>query len=89
MKIYLKRSRKVKCRISKGSYKNLIEIDELVDEDFRGSCMLKIYQAYIGSRKDLSLMVKEILLREVIVSESYFSDEGDGESEESEEEEVY
>ena len=26
-------------------YKNLIEIDELIDENFRGSCILKVYQA--------------------------------------------
>ena len=77
VKIYLKRSEKVKCRISKGSYKNLIEIDELVDEDFRGSYILKIHQAYIGSRKDMSLMVKEILVREFIMSESYFANESD------------
>ena len=31
-KIYLRKSGKTKCRISKGLYKNLIEIDELVDE---------------------------------------------------------
>ena len=30
--IYCNKSGKTKCRISKGSYKNLIEIDELIDE---------------------------------------------------------
>ena len=54
VKIYLGKSGKVKCRISKGSYKNLIEIGELVDENFRGSCILKGYQAYIGSSKSKS-----------------------------------
>ena len=39
-KIYCNKSGKTKCRISKGSYKNLIEIDELIDENFRGSCIL-------------------------------------------------
>ena len=34
-KIYLRKSGKTRCRISRGSYKNLIEIDELVDENFR------------------------------------------------------
>ena len=33
-------------------------IDELVDENFRGSCILKIYQAYIGSSKSISLSVE-------------------------------
>ena len=35
-KIYLNKSGKAKCRVSKGSYKNLIEVDELVDENFSG-----------------------------------------------------
>ena len=84
-KIYLTKSEKTKYRISKGSYKNLTEIDELVDENFRGSCILKVYQAYIGSSKSISLSVEEILVREVDRKESYFadkSDESDGESEE-------
>ena len=33
-KIYLRKSGKARCRISRGSHKNLIEIDELVDENF-------------------------------------------------------
>ena len=81
-KIYLWKSGKTRCRISRGSHKNLIEIDELVDENFRGSCILKIYQAYIGSSKSISLSVEEILVREVDRKESYFADESDEESEE-------
>ena len=83
-KIYCNKSGKTKCRISKGSYKNLIEIDELIDENFRGSCILKVYQAYIGSSKSISLSVQEILAREVERKESYFTDESDEESEEEE-----
>ena len=41
-KIYSKRSGKVKCRISQGSYKNVIGVEELVDEKFEGSCILRI-----------------------------------------------
>ena len=81
-KIYLRKSGKARCRISRGSHKNLIEIDELVDENFRGSCILKMYQAYIGSSKSISLSVEEILVREVDRKESYFADESDEESEE-------
>ena len=80
-KIHLRKSGKARCRISRGSHKNLIEIDELVDENFRGSCILKIYQAYIGSSKSISLSVEEILVREVDRKESYFADESDEESE--------
>ena len=88
-KIYLRRTGKPKCRISKGSYKNLIEIDELVDENFRGSCVLKVYQAYIGSSKSISLSVQEILAREVDRKESYFADEESEEEESEGEEEDY
>ena len=44
-KIYLRKSGQTRCRISRGSYKNLIEIEELIDENFRGNCVLKVYQA--------------------------------------------
>ena len=81
-KIYLRKSGKTRCRIPRGSYKNLIEIDELVDENFKGGCILKIYQAYIGSSKSISLSVEEILVREVDRKESYFADESDEENEE-------
>ena len=83
-KICLSKSGKTKCRISKGSYKNLIEIDELVDENFRGSCILKVYQAYVDSSKSISLSVEEILVREVDRRESYFTDESDDSKEEEE-----
>ena len=53
-KIYSKTSGKVKCRISQGSYKNVTGVKELVDEKFEGSCILRIYQAYVGSRKSIS-----------------------------------
>ena len=78
-KIYRSKSGTTKCRIFKGSYKNLIEIDELVDENFRGSCFLRIYQAYIGSSKSISLSAEEILVREVDRKESYFADESEEE----------
>ena len=81
-KIYLKKSGKAKCRVSKGSYKNLIEIDALVDENFSRSCILKVYQSYIGLSKSISLSVEEILAKEVDSKESYFADESD-ESDES------
>ena len=84
-KTYCNKSEKTKCSISKSSYKNLIEIDELIDENFRGSCILKVYQAYIGSSKSISLSVQEILAKEVERKKSYFADEINEESEEEEE----
>ena len=85
-KIYSKKSGKVKCRISQGSYKNAIGVEELVDEKFEGSCILKIYQAYIGFCKSISLSVEEILARKIGISESYLTDESDESNEESDEE---
>ena len=74
-KIYSKKSGKVKCRISQGSYKNVMGVEELVDEVFEGSCILKIYQAYVGSCKSISLSVEEILARKIGIGESYLADE--------------
>ena len=74
-KICSKKSGKVKCRISQGSYKNVIGIEELVDEKFEGSCILRIYQAYVGSCKSISLSVEEILAKKIGITESYFADE--------------
>ena len=85
-KIYSKKSGKVKCRISQGSCKNVIGVEELVDEVFEGSCIHKIYQAYVGSCKSISLSVEEILARKIGISESYFGDESDESDEESDEE---
>ena len=85
-KIYSKRSWKVKCRISQGSCKNVIRLEELVDEIFKGSCILRIYQAYVGSYKSISLSAEEILARKIGIRESYFADESDESDEESDEE---
>ena len=59
-KIYTKSNGKVKCRISLNSIKNLISIEKLVDESFTGSCILKLYQCYIGETNSISLSVQEI-----------------------------
>ena len=78
--ILCKKSGKVKCRISLGSSRNVIG----VDENFKGSCIIKIYQVYIGSVKSISFSVEEILAREIESRRSYF--EGEDSSDESDEE---
>ena len=60
----------------------MIGAEELVDEKFDGSCILRIYQAYVGSCKSISLSVEEILARKIGIRESYFADESDEESDE-------
>ena len=86
-KIFARKSGKVKCRISLKSPKNTIPIDELVDENFEGSCILKLYHAYLGSTRSITLSVEEILVKEIHTMESYFSGESDSEEPDSEEDE--
>ena len=64
----------------------MIGVEELVDEDFEESCILKICQAHVGSCKSISLSVEEILARKIGITESYFADESDESDEESDEE---
>ena len=68
------------------SPRNVIGVEELVDENFEGSCMIKLYQAYIGSNKSIksiSLLVEEILARKIGIRESYFKDEESSDEESS------
>ena len=44
-KIYMRKSGRVKCSISLKSPKNTIPVDELVYENFEGSCILRLYHA--------------------------------------------
>ena len=83
-KIYSRKSGKAKCRISLGFPNNTINIEELVDENLEGSCILKLYHAYLGSTKSITLSVEEIFVCEMSSMESYFS-ESDTESEEEDE----
>ena len=52
-----------------------IPIEELIDESFEGSCILRLYLAHIGSTKSISLSVEEILVTNRESSSSYFDDE--------------
>ena len=81
-KIYTRKSGKVKCRVSLKSPEDTIPIDELVEENFEGSCILRLNHAYLGSTKSITLSVEEILVRKMDIIESYFdnlSDESDSE----------
>ena len=52
-----------------------IPSEDLVDENFEGSCILKLYQAYVGSTKSISLSVEEILVTDRETSSSYFDED--------------
>ena len=66
-RIYTNSTGKVSCRISeckkvKGVFKRRkLKIDDLVDESFKGSCIIRVYQVYVGSSKTIVLSVKEIM----------------------------
>ena len=83
-KIYTRKSGKVKCHLSLASPKNTTNIEELVDENFKGSCIVKLYHAYLGSTRSITLSVEEIFAKEITTMESYFdeSDESDNEDDE-------
>ena len=78
-KIYTRTSGKAKCKVSElvdNSQKRVpISLEELIDESFEGSCILRSYQAYVGSTKSISLSVEEILVTSRETSSSYFDDE--------------
>ena len=80
-KIYTRAPGKAKCKVSElvdESRKRVpIPLEELIDESFEGSCILKLYQAYVGSTKSISLSVEEILLTDRETSSSYFDNEED------------
>ena len=81
-KIYTKKSGKVKCWVSFKSPKDTIPIDELVDENFEGSCILRLYHAYLGSTKSITISVEEILATKRDIMESYYDWESETDDDE-------
>ena len=83
-KIYTKTSGRVKFKVSglvemaDESRKRVpLPLEELIDESFEGSCILRLYHAYVGSTKSISLSVEEILVTDWETSSSYFDNEED------------
>ena len=71
-----------KCRISLKSPKDTIQIDELVEDNFERSCILRLYHAYLGLTKSITLSVEEILVKRMVIIESYLDDESESEDDE-------
>ena len=64
-KIYT-RFGKSRCLITnKSEDKSELNLDDLVGEKFKGSCIIKLYQAFVGSNKSISFSVEEILVKEM------------------------
>ena len=83
-KIYTRASGRVKCKVSElvemadESRKRVpLPLEELIDERFEGSCILRLYHAYVGSTRSIALSVEEILVTDRETSSSYFDDEED------------
>ena len=78
-RIYTNSTGRVNCRISerkkvKGDFKRrLIKISDLVDESFKGSCVIRVYQVYAGTSKIITLSVDEIMATK-LAKESYFDE---------------
>ena len=76
-KIYTTRGGKPKCRVSIGSKKNIVDIDELVEETFHGTCVVELLSTSIGKTNSIVLAVREIFAREVEKMESYLDSDSE------------
>ena len=79
-RIYTSKSGKVNCNLSErkevnGVYKRKrLDLIELVDETFKGSCVLRIYRVYTGSSKTITLSVEEVMATDLTTKNSYFDE---------------
>ena len=79
-RIYTNSSGRVTCRLSelkkvKGvSKRKTIEIGDLVDESSKGSCILRVYQVYVGSSKTIMLSIEEIMATKLTLKDSYYDE---------------
>ena len=92
-RIYTNSSGRVTCKISeqkkvKGVFKRRkLKIDDLVDESFKASCVLRVYQVYVRTSKTITLSVEEIMVTELNTKRSYFDEYEEMNSDESSSEE--
>ena len=68
-KIYTRASGRAKCKVSglvdlADEFRKRVPspLEELIDESFEGSCILRLYHVYLGSTKSITLSVEEILI---------------------------
>ena len=84
---------KVNCKISehkkvKDVFKRREKIDDLVDTSFKGSCIVRVYQLYVGLSKTITLSVEEIMVTKLTLKRSFFDEHEEMVSEESSSEEA-
>ena len=91
-RIYTNRTGKVSCRLSEFkkvkavSKRKTIKIGDLVDESFKGSCIIRVYQVYVSSSKMITLSIEEIMATKLTRKE-YFDEYEEMVSDESSSEE--
>ena len=77
------------CKKVKGVFKRRkLKIGDLIDESFKGSCVLRVYQVYVGTSKTITLSVKEVMATELNTKRSYFDEYEEMVSDESSSEEA-
>ena len=69
------RFRKSRCLITnKSGDKCRLTLGDSVGEKFKGSCMIKLYQAFVGSNKSITFSIEEILVKEMESRKSFFDE---------------
>ena len=67
---------KSRCLITdKSGDKAKSTLDDLVGEKFKGCCIIKSYQAFIGFNKSISFSIEEILVKEMKIRKSFFDED--------------
>ena len=93
-RIYMNSTGRVTCKLYerkkvKGVFKRRkLKVGDLVDESFKGSCEIRVYQVYVGSSETITLSVEEIMATKLATKESYFDEYEEMVSDESSSEEA-
>ena len=92
-RIYTNNTGRVTCKLSerkkvKGVFKRRkLKTGDLIDESFKGSCVLRVYQVYIGTSKTITLSAEEIMATKLTLKDSYFDEYEEMNSDDSSSEE--
>ena len=68
--------------------KRKLKTGDLIDESFKGSCVVRVYQMYVGLSKTITLSVEEIMTTKLTLKDSYFDEYEEMVSDESSSEEA-
>ena len=71
---------KSRCLITNRSEdRSRLTSDYLVGENFKGSCIIKLYQAYVGYTESITFSVDETLVKEMESRKSFLDEYEDDE----------